>query len=199
MIRATRDAYVGLDDPTWDEWHAWHRAMLAERESALGRANVDLALYADAATAWNDTSFRQVFLFLYDTSFYDAAADRYRTPELVQEWTERFGRVDSVLLWHAYPRLGFDSRTQFDFYRDMPGGLARLRTQVTNELHARNVRVWIDYNPWDAGSYDELGEVVSALDADGVMLDTMPSVPEELARAVSRRKSGVVFAPELRP
>jgi formylglycine-generating enzyme required for sulfatase activity len=204
MIRATRDAYVGLDDPTWEEWQAWHRAMLAERESALARADVDLALYADAATEWSDTSFRQVFLFLYDTSFYDAAADRYRTPELVQEWTARFGRVDSVLLWHAYPRLGFDSRTQFDFYRDMPGGIGRLRRDVTDVLHrgdgtGRPIRAFVDYNPWDRGTYDELAEIVAGLDADGVMLDTMTEVPEALARAVSRRKPGVVFAPELRP
>jgi formylglycine-generating enzyme required for sulfatase activity len=165
---------------------------------------VDLALYADLATAWSDTSFRQVFLFLYDASFYDAAAGRYRTHELVREWTERFGRVDSVLLWHAYPRLGFDSRTQFDFYRDMPGGIARLRRDVTDVLHrgdgtGRPIRVFVDYNPWDRGTYDELAEIVAGLDADGIMLDTMTEVPEPLVRAVSGRKPGVVFAPELRP
>jgi hypothetical protein len=199
LLRKTRDAYIGLDDPTWEEWNDWYRAMLDERRSALVQAKVDLAAYVDPATTWSDATFRQFFLFMYDTSFYDRAADRYRTVELVERWTALFGRVDSVLLWHAYPRLGFDSRTQFDFYRDMPGGLERLRSQVTDELHARNVRVWIDYNPWDAGSYDELGEVVRALDADGVMLDTMTDVPEALARAVQGRRKGVIFAPELRP
>jgi formylglycine-generating enzyme required for sulfatase activity len=203
-VGATRDAYVGLENPTQDEWQAWHGAMLAERAAALGRAGVDLAAYDDPATAWSDSSFRQFFLFLYDSSFYDAAADRYRTPELVQEWAAKFGRVDSVLLWHAYPRLGFDSRTQFDFYRDMPGGLARLRRDVTDVLHrgdgaGRAIRVFVDYNPWDAGTYDDLAEVVAALDADGVMLDTMTEVPDALERAVRRRKPGVVFAPELRP
>jgi formylglycine-generating enzyme required for sulfatase activity len=199
-LRRTRDAYIGLDNPTWEEWNDWHRVMLDERRSALlDAAKVDLALYADPATAWSDSTFRQFFLFMYDARFYDRRAGRYRTRELLERWTALFGRIDSVLLWQAYPRLGFDSRTQFDFYRDMPGGLERLRTQVSDELHARNVRVLIDYNPWDAGSYDELGEVVSALDADGVMLDTMTGVPEELARSVRGRRPGAIFAPELRP
>ena len=136
LLRRTRDAYIGLDNPTWEEWSDWYRAMLDERRSALDQAKVDLAVYADPALAWSDASFRQFFLFMYDASFYDRAAGRYRTAELVERWIALFGRVDSVLLWHAYPRLGFDSRTQFDFYRDMPGGLDRLRTQVTDVLHA---------------------------------------------------------------
>jgi formylglycine-generating enzyme required for sulfatase activity len=197
--RETRDAYVGLDNPTHGEWAVWHRAMLDERESALSRARFDPSLYVDASTAWSDTTFRQVFLFMYDASFYDGENDRYRARELVEHWSTAFGRVDSVLLWHAYPRLGFDSRTQFDFYRDMPGGLARLRADVTDVFHARGIRVFIDYNPWDAGAYDELAEVAALLDADGIMLDTMTEVPDALADAVRKRKTGVVFAPELRP
>jgi formylglycine-generating enzyme required for sulfatase activity len=199
LVRATRDAYIGLDDPTWAEWHAWHRAMLAERASALARSRLELAAYADEQTAWSDTSFRQLFLFMYDASFYDHGAGHYRTAELIEHWTTRFGRIDSVLLWHAYPRLGFDSRTQFDFYRDMPGGIARLREEVADVLHGRGIRVFVDYNPWDRGTYEDLAEIVAGLDADGVMLDTLTRVPDGVASAIQRRKGGVVFAPELGP
>jgi len=198
-LRTTRDAYVGLDDPTWDEWNAWHRAMLEERRAALAHARFDPSVYMDANLMWSDTTFRQLFLFIYDASFYDRDACRYRTPELIDRWRAMFGRVDSVLLWHAYPRLGFDRRTQFDFYRDMPGGISQLKAQVSDALHARGVRVFVDYNPWDAGTYDELAEIVSGLDADGVMLDTMTELPERLAREVGLRRKGVVFVPELRP
>jgi hypothetical protein len=68
-IRATRDAYVGLDNPTWEEWEAWHRAMLHERESVLACSKLDLALYADPDSAWSDKTFRQLLLFMYDVSF----------------------------------------------------------------------------------------------------------------------------------
>jgi formylglycine-generating enzyme required for sulfatase activity len=196
--RATPDAYVGLDDATPAAWERWHRAMLDERARVLAEARFDPAAYDDEATAWSDRTFRQAFLFLYDTSFYDPGARRYRTAELVERWTARFGGVDEVLLWHAYPRLGFDTRTQFDFYRQLPGGLARVRAEVCDPLHAHGIRVFVDYNPWDAGTHEELAGIVEALDADGVMLDTLTDVPTALARAVGGRKRGVVFAPELR-
>ncbi|HEX8789749.1 MAG TPA: SUMF1/EgtB/PvdO family nonheme iron enzyme [Polyangiaceae bacterium] len=193
------DVYVGLENPTWEEWHAWHRRMLEERADVLARERIDLGVYDDPDTAWSDTGFRQFFLFMYDTSFYDRENDRYGTRELVDRWRAMFGRIDSVLLWHAYPRLGFDGRTQFDFYRDMPGGLAKLRAEVCDVFHAAGVRVFVDYNPWDTGTHEELAEIVGSLDADGVMLDTMTEVPEALANAVRRRRRGVVFAPERRP
>ncbi|HTQ43598.1 MAG TPA: hypothetical protein VMI75_12630, partial [Polyangiaceae bacterium] len=199
LVRATRDAYVGLENPTWEEWHAWHRAMLAERAAVIARERIDLGTYEDADTAWSDTGLRQFFLFMYDTSFYDRDGSRYRTGELVDRWRAMYGRVDSVLLWHAYPRLGFDTRTQFDFYRDMPGGLSGLRRDVSDRLHASKIRVFVDYNPWDAGTHAELADVVAALDADGVMLDTLAAAPDSLVAAVRARKRGVVFAPELRP
>ena len=198
VLRATPDAYLGLDNPTAEEWSAWHRAMLDERAVTLARAGLDAAGYRDPTTDWSDTAFRQLFLFMYDESFYDRELARYRTSELVDRWTAMFGRIDSVLLWHAYPRLGFDTRTQFDFYRDMPGGLVALRAQVSDVFHARGIRVFVDYNPWAEGGYEALGEIVAALDADGVMLDTMTDAPDVLEREVLARRRGVVFAPELR-
>lgn len=197
-MRTTRDAYVGLENPAEGEWHEWHRAMLDERARVLAESGFDPAVYDDPSTAWSDRAFRQYFLFMYDTSFFDREARTYRTSALVDRWQQAFGRIDEVLLWHAYPRLGFDRRTQFDFYREMPGGLAQLRAEVSDVLHARGIRVLVDYNPWDRGTYDELAEIVQALDADGVMLDTMTDLPNDLAAAVRKRKSGVVFAPELR-
>ena len=190
-VPRTRDAFLGLENPSAGEWQRWYRAMLAERKPF---ANVTY----DEATAWSDLRFRQLFLFMYDASFYDRSAKRYRTSELIAHWRKAFGRVDEVLLWHAYPRLGFDARTQFDFYREMPGGLPALRSEVSDVLHAAGIRVFVDYNPWDTGTYEELAEIVRAIAADGVMLDTMTDLPDELARAVRARKDGVLFAPELR-
>src|ERR1700722_5324707 len=158
-VRATRDAYIGLDNPTQPEGQAWYDAMLEERREVRARCNLEGRADVEPETAWSGTALRQLFLFMYDASLYDRGARRYRTTELVDTWRARFGRGDAVLLWHAYPRLGFDSRTQFDFYRDMPGGIAQLRAEVTDVLHAREIRVFVDYNPWDAGTYEELAEI----------------------------------------
>jgi hypothetical protein len=191
-MRSTKDAYLGLEAPSTGEWAEWHRALLEERRRFRD--------YADPSTDWSDATFRQFFLFMYDASFFDG---EYRTAALIEEWRARFGRVDSVLLWQGYPRLGFDRRTQFDFYRDMPGGLAGLRREVSDVFHAAGIRVFVDFNPWakedDGARYEELAEIVAALDADGVMLDTMAEAPDALEAAVRARRPGVVFAPELRP
>lgn len=191
-LKGTADVYFGLEAPSQEAWARWHRGMLEARRAP----DVDRSAM-DPTTAWSDLTFRQFFLFMYDTRFWSDG--RYHTDALVDGLSAAFGRVDSVLLWHAYPRLGFDARDQFDFYRDMPGGLARLRADVVDVLHARGIRVFVDYNPWAAGSHDALAEIVAALDADGVMLDTLTEAPGELAAAIARRKRGVVLAPELRP
>jgi hypothetical protein len=200
VIDGTADVLYGPSSEA--EWPRWYEAMLElRRPDPYG------------ARHWSDTSFRQLFLFLYDESVFDRARLAYRTTELVAAWRSMFGRIDSVLLWHAYPRLGFDRRTQFDFYRDMPGGLDGLRAGLCDVLHAHGIRVFLDYNPWDAGgaraishehtaslatppAYEELAEIARALDADGIMLDTMTDAPERLEAALDRP---LVLAPELRP
>src|SRR3712207_8481671 len=45
----------------------------------------------------------------------------------------------SMVLWHAYPRIGLDDRNQFDFYRDLPGGLEGVR-RLSRALQTRGVK-----------------------------------------------------------
>src|SRR6516164_5148509 len=114
-----------------------------------------------------------------DETFYDWRTGRYSVKEFLKQGRREFGGYDSVVLWHAYPRIGLDERNQFDFYRDMPGGLAGVRDAV-RQFHSRGVHVYIDYNPWDTGTrrenksdIDTLVEFVQALEVDGIFLDTM--------------------------
>ena len=102
------------------------------------------------------------------------------------------------MLWHAYPVIGIDERNQFDFYRDVPG----IRELVA-ALHARGVRVFVDYNPWDVGTRREpaddaaaIAELVRQLDADGVFLDTMKEALPGLRAAVDAARPGVCFEGE---
>jgi formylglycine-generating enzyme required for sulfatase activity len=120
----------------------------------------------------------------------------------LEEGEQSFGGYDGVVLWHAYPRLGFDDRNQFDLYRDMPGGLAGLR-ELARVFHSRGVRVFIDYNPWDTGTrregspdVDVLTQLVSAIDADGIFLDTMKKGPPELRAKLDGLRPGLTFETE---
>jgi formylglycine-generating enzyme required for sulfatase activity len=128
---------------------------------------------------------------------------RYTIDSFLEEGDSEFGGYDAVVLWHAYPRIGFDDRNQFDSYRDMPGGLQGLR-ELSRAMHRRGVRVFIDYNPWDTGTRREgrsdaevLAEFVEAIEADGIFLDTLHEGMQDLRVRLDAVRPGVVLESEL--
>lgn len=177
----------------------------AEIASLIPEPGYDPGIYERPDLAWASDAFVCHFTFMYDQSLYDARAGRYRLDRFLEEAQREFGGYDALVLWHAYPRIGVDDRNQFDFYRDVPGGLAGLR-RVVERLHQHGVKVFIDYNPWDTGTRREdvpdeqaIARMVKALDADGVFLDTMTAASPALREAVDLAKPGVVFEPEGSP
>jgi formylglycine-generating enzyme required for sulfatase activity len=166
-------------------------------------AGLDRGIYAREDLEWVAHIFTCHFTFLYDRGFYDPEKG-YQVDAFLED-ARQFGGYDAVVLWQAYPRVGVDQRNQFDFYRDLPGGLEGLR-KVVGELHACGVKAFIDYNPWDQGTRrpdgsDEaaLAEIVAAIDADGIFLDTMVAATPTLRATIDRARPGVVFAPEGHP
>jgi len=162
-------------------------------------------LYDRPDLAWGTRNFVCGFVFMYDRSFWDPESGRYEVDRLLQDARREFGGYDSVVLWQAYPRIGADDRNQFDFFRDMPGGLVGLRRAV-DRFHQSGVRVFIPYNPWDQGTAREavsddeaLARMVAALGADGIFLDTMVEAPTGLRTAVDAARPGVAFEPEGHP
>ncbi|RYF90540.1 MAG: formylglycine-generating enzyme family protein, partial [Chitinophagaceae bacterium] len=100
------------------------------------------------------------------------------------------------------PRIGIDERNQFDFYRDMPGGLAGVR-KVVDEFHKNNVKVFVNYNPWDTSTrregksdVDALVEIIAAIDADGIFLDTLKEVESVYRGKLNNIKPGIVLEGE---
>jgi formylglycine-generating enzyme required for sulfatase activity len=84
----------------------------------------------------------------------------------------------------------------------MPGGLAGVRDAV-HQFQRRGVRVYIDYNPWDVGTrregqpdLDVLVEMVQALDADGIFLDTMAKGAGEFRARLDAVRPGVILEGE---
>ena len=73
-------------------------------------------------------------------------AQRFTPDRFLADARERFGGLDGVVLWHAYPVIGIDDRNQWDFY-DVPG-----LPEAAAALHDAGVRVFVDYNPWDTGT-----------------------------------------------
>jgi formylglycine-generating enzyme required for sulfatase activity len=171
---------------------------------AVVKPGVQRCLYGRDDLKWAATAFTGHFTFMWDRSFYDPDKG-YTIDTFLADGKAAFGGYDTVVLWQAYPRIGADPRNQFDFYRDMPGGLAGLRG-VVDQLHARGVKAFIAYNPWDTGTRREgkrdevaLAEIVQAIDADGVYLDTLGETSPAMRHALDNVKPGVVIGTELHP
>ena len=185
------------------QWPAF-RKMLAEwREATRKRLNYDDSLYRRSDFRWVSSCFSCCFLMMCDETFYDPRLGRYTVDSFLKHGFREFGGYDAVVLWHAYPRIGIDDRNQFDFYQDMPGGLEGLR-ELARAFHARGVKVFIDYNPWDTGTrrepvsdIDALVALVRQIEADGIFLDTMNKGAAEFRAKLDAVRPGVVLESEL--
>lgn len=204
-----RNAHYLAPPAPGEDWNAWLAALKAYRQQVRqklrGGAGFDDTLYRRRDQAWMTRNFVCGFLFVYDRAFWDPRRRIYPVETLCDYARQEFGGYDSVVLWHAYPRIGADDRNQFDFFREMPGGLDGVR-QVVGRFHAQGVKVFLPYNPWDTGTRREacsdaeaLARLVKALDADGLFLDTMSASPTGLREAVDASRPGVVFEPEGHP
>ena len=182
-----------------------------EQKNALsnyspGRWELDRRLYDEPSQQWLTKAYTCHFTFMYDRSFYNPESGKYTMDSFLDDGEKEFGGYDILLLWHAYPRIGVDKRNQLDFYRDMPGGVAGLRDMV-KQCHKRNVRVFINYNPWDTGTNREgktdedfLVELVQETQVDGIFLDTMyGNESQELREKLDIVRPGISLSPEANP
>lgn len=176
--------FAAPDDPA--EWPTWRRRLAEWRAGALVRAEHDGAVYDRASSEWTSTCFSVALVWLWDERLFDHERQRFTVDEFL-DGAAGFGGFDGVVLWQAYPVIGIDERTQFDFYRDVP----RL-DEVISTFHQRGVRVFLDYNPWDTTTGDEaehpalMAALVDDLGADGVFLDTMSEGGAALRHALGR-------------
>ena len=86
--------------------------------------------------------------YLFDESKERGGGEGWTVDAYLDDLEQRYGGVDSVLLWHSYPNIGIDDRNQFDMLDSLPGGRSGVRRLVA-DFHARGVRVLLPYNPWD--------------------------------------------------
>lgn len=163
---------------------------------------LDLSLYDRKELQWASKAFTSAFLFLYDATLHNAKSEALDMDPFLKRMRVRYGGADVVLLWQAYPRIGVDERNQFDFFRDLPGGLAGLKAAV-DQIHQSGAKAMIPYNPWDTGTRREgvsdaeaLAQIVKAIGADGVFLDTMNEPQAGLREELDRLNLGQSLEPE---
>ena len=182
--------------------NGWKDCFELARQKA--RINLSEEEYNREDLKWYQDTLLHHFSFLYGYETYNYEKGQVDLESLLKQG-EEFGGYNALLLWNQYPRLGVDSRNQWDFFAAFPDGINGLR-KLVDLAHAKGIRVFLPYKPWDIGvteSAESVQEKVSTLirdtDIDGIFFDTMDSAPEGLREAIDRVKPGVVFCTESKP
>ncbi len=157
-------------------------------------------MFKRADLAWIRSSYLIVLQMAWDREFFDRLTGKYTYAEVLQKGIEQLGNIDVYGIWPTWPRLGLDERNQWDLYADLPGGTQQLRNFARMSRMA-GTRFFIAYNPWDNSTrkedqYKGMAQLISDIDADGVVLDTRGSSSRQLQAAADSIKKGVVMYSE---
>jgi formylglycine-generating enzyme required for sulfatase activity len=185
-----------------DAWLEKLKSWRDERKKAIGYRD---DLFQQKELEWARRVFTQAQLLMWDRSLYDAAKGRYTVDRALTDLTARFGPIDAVLLWPAYPNLGLDGRNQFDLVRDLPGGVPALAKMVA-EFHRRDVRVFLPVLDWDLGTRDagatraqQATDLLREIGADGINFDTLNAVPVEARELAAAKEPHLALEPQFSP
>ena len=180
----------------------WLKEIQHWRSERRLRAGLSGEAYERPELKWAQSSFMQPQSMIEDRYFYDPVARRYTVDRFLGDLDNRYGGIDSVLLWPVYPNIGIDNRNRYDLLRDMPGGIAGLK-QMVADFHGRGVRVLFPEMPWDMGTRPEprsfpetLAALMKEIGADGVNGDTFGGVPRTYRAASDAAGHPLVFEPE---
>jgi hypothetical protein len=174
----------------------WRSRLVDWRKDAATGLNYDDNAY-QSAELFNNPSYSVALIWLWDELLFDFSTQEF-TPDKLLADAQKFGSFDGIILWHAYPVIGIDSRNQFDFYNDVPG-LAQL---ITNFQKA-GVKVYLNYNPWDKWTRREsttdqfgLAQLIKRFNFDGVFLDTLKSADPDFMAPIIDVKPDIVLGGE---
>ena len=172
------------------------------RDERRIRIGYDGSRYNNPALRWTQTSLIQPQMMVHDRYFYDPVARRYTVDRYLDDLDQRYGGIDSVLIWPTYPNMGIDNRNQHDMIRSMPGGVDSVK-QMVADFHKRGVRVLFPMMMWDQGTRDPgkpwpdaIAELMKEIDADGINGDTQDGVPLAFSLAADKVGHPLAFEPE---
>lgn len=184
---------------------AWRRDFREWRQEHLIRMGYSGANYERPELRWSQRNFVHAQMMVEDRFFYDPVRRRYTVDRYLDDLVERYGGIDSVLLWYVYPNIGIDDRNQFELAADLPGGLPGLRRAVA-DFHRRGVKVFIPTMAWDNGTrpaglpdWESAARLAKAIGADGINGDTYSGVPRAFFDAAEKQKHPLVLEPEAVP
>jgi formylglycine-generating enzyme required for sulfatase activity len=160
-------------------------------------------LYRRDDLKWIRTSYLMILQMAWDRDFYDRFSGKSGFNNLLSEYNAIFDHVDVYAIWPTWPRLGLDERNQWDLYRDLPGGLDRLR-DIGRHVRLNDGRLFIAFNEWDKSTREGdqlkgMAEILNATEADGVVLDATDKSTLQLQQTVDSVRKGIIMYSEGMP
>jgi formylglycine-generating enzyme required for sulfatase activity len=160
----------------------------------------DNSMYEREDLQWIKKAYVMHLLMAWDKDFYDSNNGGYRLMSFLRKGKKIYGGDDVICIWPTWPTLGVDQRNQFDLYRDLPGGLSKIK-EIADSARLLGAKFFIAYNPWDESTRSEghlkgLADLIKATSADGVVLDTKGESSKELQEAADIVKGGVIMYSE---
>lgn len=181
------------------EWQAGLKKVFQERY-LYDVDTFDNSLFERQDQKWIRHTYVMHLIMAWDKFYHDSETGRSGLPEFFERGKRLYGGDDVIALWPTWPTLGIDQRNQFDMFRDLPGGMERIRRDA-EFARSQGTAFFVCYNPWDEGTREEghmdgLYELIMETDADGVVLDTRGGSSTELQEAADRAKPGVIMYSE---
>jgi len=180
----------------------WLKDIQHWRAERLIRIAYDGSRYNLPELKWTQSSFIQPQMMVHDRYFYDPVAGKYTVDRYLDDLEQRYGGIDSVLVWSTYPNMGVDDRNQLQMVESMPGGIAGVR-QMVEDFHRRGVRVLFPMMMWDEGTHapdktwpQAIADLMKTIDADGINGDTQDGVPLGFSLAADAVGHPLAFEPE---
>ncbi|CAO3690633.1 unnamed protein product [Rhizopus microsporus] len=135
------------------EWNARIRKWRLEQQAKKNEYGQSTTGHDVPSLQWAQRSYAQHNVMLHDLFLFDPVTNTYTTDKLLKDIEERYGVVDSVVIWPSFPNLGCDSRNEEDYFRCLPGGTAAIKALVA-DLHHKNIKVIFPVLGWDNGTRD---------------------------------------------
>lgn len=182
------------------DWQEGLRRMFQERH-LYDLDTFDNTLFLRPDLQWIRHSYVMHLIMNWNHIYYDYETKRFGLTDFLAKGKRLYGGDDVIGLWPTWPTLGLDQRNQFDLFRDLPGGTAKLRQQQAILTRQFGTKLFICYNPWDESTRSEghlngLERVLRETGADGVVLDTKGESSRELQQIADRVKPGLVMYSE---
>ena len=95
-------------------------------------ASYDFSTYNAPETRWAKDVTAVWMNWTWDQANMDPRSGAWRISESLETDRKRFGGFDAYIFWPFWLRAGYDDRSQFQHYADLPGGIPGLVMRPTS-------------------------------------------------------------------